>query len=227
MPEVPYAGRELDIFAHAQRWKQYWSAVLKPYIAGDVLEVGAGIGANTPFLRDATRGRWVCLEPDPELFARLRASQPESILGTLAEAAGQRFDTILYIDVLEHIEDDASELKQAASLLRPNGRIIVLAPAHPWLFSPFDAAIGHYRRYNRAMLQAISPCTTERIFYLDAMGLFASAANKLLLKQSQPTFGQIQTWDCYIVPLSRSIADPLLGFSAGKTIVGIWKKTAA
>ncbi len=224
MPEVPYAGRELDIFAHAQRWKQYWSAQVTPYIAGDVLEVGAGIGANTPFLRSATQGRWVCLEPDPELFARLRETQPDSILGTLADVADQRFDTILYIDVLEHIEDDATELKRAASLLRPNGRIIVLAPAHPWLFSPFDEAIGHFRRYHRAMLTAISPCRTERIFYLDSVGLFASAANKLLLKQSMPTLGQIRTWDRWIVPISRGFADRMLGFRAGKTIVGVWKK---
>lgn len=224
MPELSYAGRELDIFARAQRWKQYWSAQVKPYIAGDVLEVGAGIGANTPFLRGATQGRWVCLEPDPELFARLRETQGESILGTLADVADQRFDTILYIDVLEHIEDDASELKRAASLLRSGGRILVLSPAHPWLFSPFDAAIGHFRRYNRAMLQEISPCTAERIFYLDSMGLFASAANKLLLKQSMPTLGQIQTWDRMIVPVSRGFADRSLGFRAGKTIVGVWKK---
>ena len=224
MPELSYAGGELDIFAHAQRWKQYWSAQVTPYIAGDVLEVGAGIGANTPYLRSATQGRWVCLEPDPELLARLSETHPDSILGTLADVADQRFDTILYIDVLEHIEDDASELKRATSLLRPGGRIIVLSPAHPWLFSPFDAAIGHFRRYNLAMLQEISPCPAERIFYLDSVGLFASAANKLLLKQSMPTLGQIQTWDRWIVPISRGFADRTLGFRAGKTIVGVWKK---
>lgn len=224
MPERSYAGRELDIFAHAHRWKQYWSAQLRPYIAGDVLEVGAGIGVNTPFLRSATPGRWLCLEPDQQLFKRLRATHPDSLLGTLDDIFEERFDTILYIDVLEHIERDRPELAHAFSLLRPGGRVIVLSPAHPWLFSPFDAAIGHFRRYNRSMLLEISPCAPERIFYLDAIGLFASAANKLLLKQSNPTLGQIQLWDRWMVPLSRSLADPLLERSAGKTIVGIWKK---
>ena len=134
MPEQSYAGRELDIFAHAQRWKRYWSAQLRPYIAGDVLEVGAGIGANTGLFRAFTKGRWLCLEPDPQLAAQIRGQEVQ--VGTLRDVAAQRFDTILYIDVLEHIEDDAGELQQAAELLRPGGRIVVLAPAHQSLFSP-------------------------------------------------------------------------------------------
>ena len=58
---------------------------------------------------------------------------------------------------LEHIEDDREGLKLAAAHLRPGGRTIVLSPAHQWLFTPFDAAIGHFRRYNRSMLRSISP----------------------------------------------------------------------
>ena len=106
---------------------------------------------------------------------------------------------------------------------RPGGRIVVLTPAHQSLFSPFDAAIGHFRRYDRASLGRLSPCGLERMFFLDAVGLFASGANRLLLRQSMPTLGQIQTWDRWIIPVSR-VVDPLLGFRAGKTIVGIWRK---
>ena len=58
------------------------------------------------------------------------------------------FDTILYVDVLEHIADDAAELARARRLLTPEGNLVVLAPAHQSLFSPFDAAVGHYRRYD-------------------------------------------------------------------------------
>lgn len=219
MPEQSYAGRELDIFAHAQRWKRYWSAKLRLYISGDVLEVGAGIGANTAVLRAATKGRWLCLEPDPELASQIQGQEVR--VGTLRDVAADRFDTILYIDVLEHIEDDEGELARAMQLLRSGGRIIVLAPAHQSLFSPFDAAIGHFRRYDRASLSRISPGPIEKMFYLDSVGLFASAANRVLLRQSMPTLGQIQTWDRWIIPASRLI-DPVLG--VGKTIVGIWRK---
>jgi SAM-dependent methyltransferase len=221
VPKQSYAGRELDIFAHAQRWKQYWASKLHPYIHGDVLEVGAGLGANTAVLRNVTKGRWLCLEPDPALARSLQGH--ELRVGTVQDIEAERFDTILYIDVLEHIEGDAAELKRAAALLRPGGRVIVLSPAHQSLYSPFDAEIGHFRRYDRASLSRISPCPLERIFYLDSMGLFASAANRLLLKQSMPTLRQIQTWDRWIIPVSR-LMDPLLGFCLGKTIVGVWKR---
>jgi SAM-dependent methyltransferase len=219
MPELSYAGRELDIFAYARRWKRYWSSQLRPYVQGNVLEVGAGIGANTPLLRDATRGRWLCLEPDPALASQIQGQDVR--VGTLGDLGAERFDTILYIDVLEHIEDDAAELSRAMDALKPGGRVIVLSPAHQSLYSPFDASIGHFRRYDRASLSRLSPHAPERIFYLDSMGLFASAANRLFLRQSMPTLAQIQTWDRWIIPVSR-VVDPVLGYQAGKTIVGIW-----
>jgi SAM-dependent methyltransferase len=141
--------------------------------------------------------------------------------------AGQQFDTIVYIDVLEHIEKDSEELSEAARHLRPGGHIIVLSPAHQRLYSPFDAAIGHFRRYNRSSLRAVSPVdlTLIRMRYLDSVGLLASLANSLFLRQSMPHKGQLQFWDNWIVPVSR-VLDPLLFYSAGKTIIGIWRKSA-
>jgi SAM-dependent methyltransferase len=223
-----YIGQELDIFLHARRWKAYWIGRIERWIAGDVLEMGAGIGANTAALQNSKVASWLCLEPDLSLKSRLEtavAGVPGvgAALGTIAALGGRMFDCILYIDVLEHIEHDRDELDLAAQRLRPGGRLIVLAPAHPWLYSPFDAAIGHYRRYTRASLMAISPssCRQEAMFYLDAAGLFASGANRVFLKQSQPTLRQILFWDNYIVPVSKRI-DPLFGYRCGKSVVGVW-----
>jgi len=137
----------------------------------------------------------------------------------------RQFDTILYIDVVEHIEKDREELKRAASHLRPGGHLIVLSPAHQRLFSPFDAAIGHFRRYNRAMLRAISPAglLLERMRYLDSAGMILSAANMLLLRQSMPTAAQLRFWDLCIVPISR-VLDKLLLYSIGKTVIAVWRR---
>src|SRR5205085_6116702 len=100
-----------------------------------------------------------------------------------------------------------AELERASAHLRPGGRIVVLSPAHQWLFTPFDAAIGHFRRYTRPMLRAISPpgVEMEACFYLDSVGLLASAANLLFLKQSMPSKQQLHFWDTYIVPISRIV----------------------
>ena len=149
--------------------------------------------------------------------------------GTLRDLdPARRFDAILYIDVLEHIEDDRAEMALAYSRLNVNGRIIVLAPAHPSLYTAFDKAIGHFRRYNRASLTQCTPpgCRLERMAYLDAVGMLASLGNRLLLRQSDPSLKQILTWDRLLVPLSRWV-DPITFHRIGKSIVGVWKKTSS
>jgi SAM-dependent methyltransferase len=231
--ELKYIGSELDLFASVLNWKAYWSREIRSYLCGDILEVGAGIGSNTRILDPGGAGRWVCLEPDPELNCQLikkfRESKPlrayETICGTLDSLGDQQFDTIIYIDVLEHIDNDREELNHASSHLRPGGHLVILSPAHQRLFSPFDAAIGHFRRYDRPMLRKISPPSLrlEVMKYLDSVGLMLSAANMLLLRQSMPTKAQLQFWDHWIIPVSR-VLDKLFLYSVGKTIIAVWRR---
>lgn len=233
MTNYTYPGEELDLFTHAVNWKSYWASRVRPHLGRDVLEVGAGMGSNTALLRAGVEGRWVCLEPDPKLAARIpvfydgeeSSRKVEVVVGTLDDLpSGAKFDTVLYIDVLEHIEDDAAELVRAVAHLRIGGNLIVLAPAHPGLFSPFDEAVGHYRRYTWGSLAAISPCFVPSgcFCYLDSAGLLASMANRFLLRSAVPTVGQVRTWDRWLVPISRWL-DPLLGYRVGKSVLGIWQ----
>lgn len=230
-----YVGEELDLFRHAKNWKAYWGSQVLPFVRGRVLEVGAGTGNNAATLIAARRHEaWTCLEPDPALLPALteRCAEVspdetvEVIEGTLAALKLERtFDTLLYIDVLEHIERDHAELKTAAAHLAPGGHLIVLSPAHQALFSPFDKAVGHYRRYSVAQLLAAGPQGLKpRVArYLDAVGLLASTANRLLLRQSMPNVGQLKTWDRWMVPLSKAL-DPILGYRLGKSVLGVWTK---
>jgi hypothetical protein len=233
MNEFRYPGVELELFSAVLNWKSYWSQQIKPFLGGDILEVGAGIGSNTFILDPGGEGCWVCLEPDADLFAGLiesLAKAPgrrvyEPVCGTLRSLKDRQFDTIVYIDVLEHIEDDRDELERATLHLRSKGHLIVLSPAHQLLFTPFDAAIGHFRRYNRSMLCRISPPCLRfiRLRYVDSFGLIASAANLLFLRQSMPSKGQLRFWDQWIVPVSR-VLDPCFGYNVGKSIIAVWHK---
>jgi SAM-dependent methyltransferase len=232
-----YIGTELELFSAAVNWKSYLRRQIQPFLGRDVLEVGAGIGGTTKLLCEESGGRWICLEPDPALAETLSEdikagkvpARCEVVIGT-TDSAGEMapFDTILYIDVLEHIEDDAGEVRKAAGLLAPGGSLVALSPAHQWLFTPFDKAIGHYRRYTRKSLLALDPPGLEvaRARYLDAAGLLASLGNRMLLKQSMPTPKQIAVWDNGLVPVSK-VLDPLLGFALGKSVLAVWKKPAA
>jgi len=148
------------------------------------------------------------------------------IVGTLDSLNPEvQADTILYIDVMEHIADDRREMATAAARLRPGGHLIVLSPAHQWLFSPFDEAIGHHRRYTKASLLALTPpdLVPVEVRYLDSFGLIASAANRWFLSASMPNSKQIRFWDNVLVRISRA-TDPLVGFSVGKTVFGVWRR---
>lgn len=233
MPDYKYIGDELHIFAEAVNWKDYWFGVIRKHVRGDVLEAGAGIGGNTGLFAELNDVELTCLEPDPVLSEQLANLTVKSgwqkcrvkCGTTLDLPLTPAYDTILYLDVLEHIEDDAGELERASSLLRKNGCLVILAPALGMLYSPFDKAVGHFRRYDRDMLRKIIPADLEEIknCYLDSAGLVASLGNMLLLRQSVPDPGQIRLWDRYFVRISR-IVDPAICNCIGKSVVGVWKK---
>lgn len=227
-----YPGEELALFQHATHWKKYFSRQVRPYIKGKVLEAGAGMGATTLLLNDGSAEEWWLTEPDAQLSSLLEEKLRNKLLPGnchLLKQGGNDpallFDTIVYIDVLEHIEADREELMQAASRLNENGHIIVLSPAYQALYSPFDKAIGHYRRYTRNMLKAISPPGLQLVHcrYYDSMGYFASLLNKTMLKQKMPTLKQVLFWDNWLLPVSK-VTDKLFFHRFGKSIIAAWRK---
>jgi SAM-dependent methyltransferase len=229
-----YVGHELDQAALATNWKTYFGSRLAPYIVGDVLEVGAGLGGTTVHLRDGRQRSWVCLEPDATLARKLedRLAGDSSkvptrvVVGDLSSVPeSEQFDCILYIDVLEHIEDDRGEVIRAMGHLKPGGTLVVLCPAFMVLFSEMDRALGHFRRYTKSTLAAVFPPELRRVelFYLDSLGMIASLANKLLLKQGAPNEGQVRFWDGTIIPVSR-VLDRVLLFALGRSVIAIYRK---
>ena len=229
-----YPGEELAVFENASNWKAYFSSHIIQFLKGKVAEVGAGIGSTTLSLNKGTATEWQLLEPDEEMASALRkkielkqlpanCTVKKTTLGQLEQK--EQFDCILYIDVLEHISDDKHEVDIAASHLKPGGRLVVLSPAFNYLFSTFDKAIGHYRRYDKSMIEKLTATSLvlRRTQYLDSIGYFASMTNKLLLKQSYPTAGQVQFWDKWMIPVSK-FTDRLFFYSFGKSILSTWEK---
>lgn len=231
--KLEYVGKELDLFKEAKNWKQYFARHIAGYIKGNVLEVGAGLGGTTSFLINDSVETWTCLEPDEELYEQLVETIKKENLSNCIARKGtleslnkeERFDTIIYIDVIEHIEKDVEEMQMASKHLNAGGHIIILSPAFQFLFSPFDKAIGHFRRYRKKDLTRFSSdhLIAVKTKYLDSFGWLASSANKLFLKQSYPTKKQVLFWDRVLLKFSR-IFDPFFFYSFGKSILGIWRK---
>ena len=147
---------------HARRYNEWvWSQVA-PYVGDRVLEVGCGVGSATEFLRN--RQRVVATDNNPQYLELMRArfrhhpniavqainwEQPD-----LTALRAERFDTVLCLNALEHIERDDDALATFASLLEAGGRLLLQVPALPALFGEIDRAIGHHRRYERDALVA-------------------------------------------------------------------------
>lgn len=230
---IDYIGTELDLFQHARNWKNYYGRSFRPFVKGRVLDVGCGMGVNADHLWNPAVTSYTFLEPDPQLLDQVPAHvrtpalrDARRINGTTSSIpAGERFDTILYLDVIEHIEDSTAELRRAYELLAPGGHLLILVPAFNYLYSPFDKAIGHFRRYDKGILTRELPPDLVRIRtrYMDSVALFASLANKWFLGRSTPTLKQVLFWDRIIVPLSK-VMDPLVFHRFGKSLLSISRK---
>jgi len=231
---MDYIGQELDLFSNAKNWKQYWSHKIKPICKGKVLEVGAGIGSNLSLLISDSADSWLALEPDEQQAEKIKQNINENsykdkvsiVCGKLSDIEdSELFDTIIYIDVLEHIEHDQLEFENAIRHLKPKGKLVVLAPAHNSLYSPLDEAVGHFRRYDKASLKSLKTeqADISQIYYLDSVGCFASGVNAKFLKAEMPSIKQLMFWDRMIIPVSK-IVDKFLFYKIGKTIVSVWEK---
>ena len=148
---MQYVGQELELFAEASNWKDYWASVIRPYVQGHVLEVGAGLGATTQVLCTGREDRWVCLEPDIELGQQVEDKIANGDLppvcrlhrGVISDLpVDPAFDSILYIDVLEHIENDAGEIAEAARRLSLGGYSGRPLPSSQQLVQPVRSGCG-------------------------------------------------------------------------------------
>jgi 2-polyprenyl-3-methyl-5-hydroxy-6-metoxy-1,4-benzoquinol methylase len=229
-----YIGTELALFEKATHWKNYFKSFLTQYLNGDILEVGAGIGGTTALLCDGKQTMWQCLEPDASMAAEIQLRIAKGSIPKICTVSTSYtselpkdavFDAIIYIDVIEHIEFDSKEMMVAASHLKKGGVLIILVPAHQFLYSPFDKKIGHFRRYSKKSLRSVIPTELKEVSvrYLDSVGLIASLGNKILLRSSSPQEGQIRFWDSTLVPISK-ITDRFFNYNLGKSVLGIWKK---
>jgi SAM-dependent methyltransferase len=230
---MDYIGNELELFQHATNWKRYFSSAISKYIKGDTLEAGAGLGINTRYLINDRVTSWTFVEPDASLSSKIPANTSEIsipkkvITGTIDNIKTEKFDTIIYIDVLEHIEKSKEEIMKIRDLLKPGGHMIILVPAYQYLFNEFDEKLGHYRRYNKSLLRSEvnSQLEEKELFYLDSCGLMASLVNKLFLKQAAINLSQVRFWDKVMVNISK-VTDLLTLKQMGKSLIGVYQKRA-
>lgn len=180
-----------------------------PWVRGPlVLDAGCGMGFMTRSLV-AQGHRVVAIDVERDYVAA--ATRPPERAGRIADGlvardggfpfAAASYDTIVSLDVIEHIADDRSVLREFARLLRPDGRLVLTVPALPALFGQRDVNLGHYRRYTRPMLRerlGEAGFVVETIAYWNLLGVAPYfIAERVLrrqlpdtIRQGQPTRGR-------------------------------------
>jgi glycosyltransferase involved in cell wall biosynthesis len=155
-------ARILDSLSETHRFNRWMADTIRGYVGAHVLEIGAGIGNMSQHLA-SHRKSYIASDYDAEHVARLRArlqSRPNVSLMRCDLSCEHDFspiqgqsDTVICLNVLEHIEDDAGGLRNIASALRPGGRAIILVPQDQRIYGTLDTVLGHYRRYSEPELR--------------------------------------------------------------------------
>jgi len=203
---------------HAPRYTNWIADKVRPFMGDDVLELGANVGSMTLSLIPRTR---YCAADANPLFVRelekLRDTRPYLSAmrldpsQPLTSLNGASFDTVICQNVLEHVDDDEDVLRRCAAVLRPGGRILVLAPQSPALRGSLDDYLGHRRRYGAADLERLAGKAGLRVAHVGGVNRAGSAAwwiNARLLRRRQISLFQMKVLNL-ATPLLRAI-EPLL-----------------
>ena len=220
---------ELEFFDAAKNWRKYQFKNILKYINSSVLEIGPGTGHNVQYYKNKA-SQITLLETNKNLANSLKSKFDEDkkiiVLNTDIHIQEKTFDTIMYMDVLEHIEDDKNEINRALEQLKPGGNIIFFVPAYQFLYSDFDKAIGHVKRYSKHFFLTFKEDKRISIIelkYFDSIGFFMAVLNKLFNKDKKETIGLgVKIWNKLIF-LSK-IMDLIFLNKFGKSLFCIMKK---
>ncbi len=211
------AGAEtLEIMASAPRYNAWQYEAIAPYLGRRVLEVGSGIGNMSRHLVESGRERVVLTDTDEWYRGQLRArfgAREEVTVAPLTlpseaaprEFAPHRLDTVVALNVVEHIRDDVGALRTMGRLVGRGGRVVVLVPALPALFGSLDRELQHQRRYTRRTLGVVAEAAglrVETLRWFNLAGIVGWWWNAKVRRTPRIPIGQLRAFDV-LVPLFR------------------------
>lgn len=190
-------NKNLSIIDKFPNFTNWMYSEIKPYLTGDILEVGSGLGTySEKIVKDFKNSKIILSDIDYKYLKELKVKfkHKKNITITKLDLSNfhdfkklnQKLDSVFALNVLEHIEDDISTLNNIYKILRKKGKSIILVPAHKFLFNCIDSSIGHYRRYSKKeIIEKISKTKfkIKKIFYFNFLSIFGWYINGNILKK--------------------------------------------
>lgn len=224
----------LERLAGAERFNRWMYDRLAPWLGDEVLEVGSGIGNLSRYVMGRARVLLTDTEPAYRSYLQDRfGSVPGVRVTSLTlpdvppDLTGDAFDSVMCLNVLEHIERDVESLVAMRSLLRPGGSVVLLVPALSMLYGELDRHLGHVRRYSRKMLRdryRQAGLALRHIEYFNLAGVPGWWFVGRVLKRAMIPPASLRLYDA-LVPLFR--LERLIPWRLGQSLIAIGRREAA
>jgi len=199
----------------APRYRQWEYDLVTPYLGRSVLEIGSGMGYFSEKLVEARPDRLVLSDTEDYCLDRLRrvyADEPTIEVASVPlpgrPAIGDQVDSIVAMNVLEHIEDDVQALKDLAEVVRPGGHIVLFVPAYMQLYGEFDRKVGHFRRYTPKTIRTVVEAADLRVQKVRPVNFLGGIAWWLAVRRGgagAPNKKLVWLYDNIVIPISRTI----------------------
>jgi glycosyltransferase involved in cell wall biosynthesis len=218
-----YGSHTLARLSRAPRFNDWMADAIRKHCGSRILEIGSGTGNLTKRL--APRARYVASDINPHYLKELetlssdRPYMQASFCDVTDESSFPRidggFDTVVCLNVIEHVEPDRTALANIRSVLVNGGKAVILVPQGQWNFGTLDIVLGHYRRYSKESLARVATAAgfvVNEMFEFNRIGTAAWFLNGKIMRRK--TFGLVQIWMLdKLMPVFRLI-DPLLPIPA-------------
>jgi SAM-dependent methyltransferase len=237
-----YETSDLEALSDLTNYYQWIVDEIRPCLGARLAEIGAGIGTFTHFLiaghiAHQPVASLRAFEPAANLYPVLQRRLHERHADLVDEGrvvaqsdyfrgAPGEFDTVILVNVLEHIEDDLACFREVHAALSPGGRIVIFVPALRWLFSELDRAVGHYRRYHKNQLHQALEASNFKIIkssYFDVLGVLPWYLLNVLGRATTVNPRLARLYDRVGVPLTRWV-EQLYSPAFGKNLLLIGEK---
>ncbi|MDO8518317.1 MAG: methyltransferase domain-containing protein [bacterium] len=231
--DFQYEGRDLEAMSLAPNYHAWILREFAPYLGKKVAEVGAGSGTFSALLLQYPTEELVAVEPSREMYPLLlerfrgdaRVTCRHESFTTISAQHHGHFDSVLYVNVLEHIADDEKELRHVYESLKDGGIVCIFVPALQWLFGEHDRSVGHKRRYYKEPMKNLLEKTgfeVLKLHYFDIAGVIPWFLFMRVLKQRLG--GNTAAWyDSTVVPVMGRI-ESLMSPPIGKNLVAVARK---
>ena len=227
----PSGFETLEAFSHAGEFNRWLFKKISVYLQGETLEIGSGIGNISEYLlKDQTKVSLSDLRPeycnllqkkfghDPNLLGIYKMDLSSEDFNSKYPELLEKFDTVIALNVIEHITDDLLGIRNAKELLRKNGRLIILVPAGQCLYNSIDMELGHFRRYSKSglsnLMESAGLVVTDSR-YFNAAAILGWWFSGNILHEKIISAGKLNVYN-RLVPFFRMVdwfATPFTGIS--------------